>query len=177
VEVTLEITQFCPFECDYCSSNASVNGKHLPYETIRKFLLSQKPNNITRINVSGGEPVAHPQFYDILQLCYTYTEDVRIYTNMIRHILFNSDIIDEVKTEANVCVVAGRTVFIPENVDTVHLLKLVHQGRAKNLPKTNIIVSNNFKGDCNHNCQNCQNILLQADGKTVDSPCKKEYNK
>jgi organic radical activating enzyme len=173
VEVTIEITQYCPYECDYCSTNASPEGKHLSYKIIKDFLNNQK--NITRINISGGEPLAHPDFYKILMFCYSITNDVRIYTNVIKHILFNSDIIKEIKVDANVCVVPGRKIYIPKNVNKVHLLKLVHHGRAKKLSKQEVIVSHNFGSDCSHKCEECKNILLQADGKIVESPCKKDY--
>lgn len=173
MEVTIEITRFCPHNCDYCSTGAGPNGEHAPFQMIETFLKGQK--NVTRINISGGEPLAHPDFYRILMLCYSITDDVRVYTNSIKHLLFNPDIVKEIGVEANVCVVAGREIYIPKNVDRVHLLKLVHHGRAKNLPKQEITVSYNFEKDCEHSCDNCKNILLQADGKVVDSPCKKDY--
>ena len=173
MEVTIEITKFCPHSCNYCSTNAGPDGEHLPYRTIRKFLYEQE--DVTRVNISGGEPLAHPDFYKILMLCYSVTGNVRIYTNVIKQILYNSDIVKEIKVEANVCVVTGKKIYIPKNADKVHLLKLVHHGRAKKLPKQEIILSHNFEMDCNHDCEDCKNILLQADGKIVESPCKKDY--
>ena len=173
MEVTIEITQWCPHNCDYCSTNASPSGKHLQFKVIEDFLKTQK--NVTRINISGGEPLAHPRFYDILMLCYSITDNVRVYTNAIKNILFNPDIVKEIGVEANVCVVSGREIYIPKNVDKVHLLKLVHHGRAKKFPRKEITVSHNFERDCEHSCDDCKNVLLQADGKVVDSPCKKDY--
>jgi len=173
MEVTIEITKFCPYNCNYCSTNAGPDGKHLSYEVIKEFLRKQK--HIKKINISGGEPLAHPDFYKILMLCYSVTSNVRIYTNVVKQILFNSDIVKEVGVEANVCIIPGRKIYIPKNVNKVHLLKLVHNGRAKNLPKQEITVSHNFEDDCSHSCEDCKNILLQADGKIVESPCKKDY--
>lgn len=173
-EVTLEITQFCENECDYCSSNATPKGKHLEYSKIIKFLESVK--DINRINISGGEPLAHPNFYKILMKCKGLTDDVRVYTNALEKIVFNSNVIQRISLEANVCIVPGREVYIPEDVDRVHLLKLIHQGRAKNFPRTFITTSSNFNNTLSRDCMNCNNILLQADGQIVQSPCKKCYN-
>lgn len=173
LEVTIEITSYCPHYCNYCSTNAGPKGKHLSYERILKFLESLE--DIDRINISGGEPLSHPKFYDILNLCYKITNDVRVYTNAIKHIIFNSDIIKEITIEANVCIAPGHIVWIPEKADKIHLLKLVHQGRAKNIPEKEIVVSHNFEMDCTHDCKKCLNILLQADGQVVSSPCKKKY--
>ena len=174
MEVTVEITQWCPYDCDYCSSNASDKGEHLDYETIEKFL-NKHAHEITRINISGGEPLAHPAFFRILWYCKEITTNTWVYTNMLTNIIFNSHILEGICVEANVCVVPGRKNYIPKNVDKVHLLKLVHHGRAKNLPKQEITVSHNFESDCSHNCEDCKNILLQADGKVVEAPCKKDY--
>ena len=173
-EVTLEITQFCEEKCVYCSSNASPDGKHLDLETIMRFLDSV--DNIHRINISGGEPLAHPHFYKILMKCKELTDDVRVYTNALETIVFNSDIIHGITLEANVCIVPGNEVYIPDKVDRVHLLKLVHQGRAKNIPWVFVTTSQNFNEGLSHTCYECNNILLQADGQITSSPCKKKYD-
>ena len=173
-EVTIEITQFCEEHCDYCSSDASPQGEHLDLDTIIKFV--DAVDNIHRINISGGEPLAHPDFYKILQHCKEKTDDVRVYTNALEHIIFNSDVIQGITLEANVVIVPGREVFIPETVARVHLLKLVHHGRAEHLPKTFITTSQNFNEGISRDCAHCNNILLQADGEIVQSPCKKNYH-
>jgi len=89
--------------------------------------------------------------------------------------MFNSDVIREVKVEANVCIIQGNDVYIPKNVDRVHLLKLINQGRAKDYPKQKVTVSSNFVEECNRKCSSCNHILLQADGQIVEAPCKKRY--
>ena len=70
---------------------------------------------------------------------------------------------------ANVCMVSGESVFIPKGNFQVRLLKLIHQGRAENLPKTEIICSS-FD---NKKCINCENPTLMANGIIVSAPCKK----
>ena len=172
MEITIEITKYCPNNCDYCSTNASLDGEHLSFEKIRDFLMTQL--KIDRINISGGEPLAHPDFYRILQLCYSYTDNVWVYTNAIKNIIYNTDIIKEINVHANVCLVPGREVYLPEKADKIHLLKLIPQGRAIGMNVGNFQVSGNLKG-CNA-CANCKHLLLQADEKIMDAPCKKEYN-
>jgi hypothetical protein len=171
VEVTIEITKYCPYYCEYCSTNASVDGEHLLYEDIEYFLRGFM--DVDRINISGGEPLSHPEFYKILLLCYSYTDNVWVYTNALRKIIYNSDIIDEIEVHANVCLVPGKHVYLPKNVNQVHLLKLVKQGKAKDMDDGNFSVSGNLRG-CNA-CGQCDHVLLQADGKIVDAPCKKDY--
>ena len=176
MEVTIEITDYCPNECDYCSTNAGPKRHNIVgRKEIDTFL--NKASNITRINISGGEPLSHPDFYGILNLCKSYTDNVWVYTNALTQIIYNSDIVKEMKVEANVCLVPGREVYIPKNVDKVHLLQLVKQGRAKNMNPGEYHVSSNIEkiSDCDYNCDTCQHVLLQADRKIVKAPCKKDY--
>ncbi len=175
MEVTIEITDYCPHNCDYCSTDAGTPGRHLDFEEIRKFLnqVQVEHGTIKRINISGGEPLAHPKFYNILRLCEGYTLNVWIYTNAIRQIMYNAAVVRDLKVEANVCLVPGRSAYIPENADKVHLLQLIPQGRAKNMKPANFHVSSNISNP--EKCKDCKHTLLQANRKIVKAPCKKEY--
>lgn len=176
MEVTVEITDYCPNECDYCSTYASRRGYlKVSQKEVNEFLNKVSfENEITRINISGGEPLSHPDFYEIFCLCKSYTKDVWVYTNAITQIMYNTDIVKEIKVEANVCLTPGREVYIPKNVDKVHLLQLVKQGRAKDMVPANIKVSGNIpRNDCS--CDNCKHLVLQANRKSVLAPCRKDY--
>jgi organic radical activating enzyme len=175
-EITLEITQYCPRECSYCSSNASSTGKHLSKNIILSFLeAASAMYNIKRINISGGEPLSHPNFYEILQGCKHYTKNVFVYTNAINNIIFNTDVIQEMNVEANVCLHLGE-IYIPKSARKIHLLKMIPQGRAKEVDIPNISISSNLnRQDIVGDCHKCNHILLQADGMVSEAPCKKEY--
>jgi len=170
MEITIEITNKCNENCSYCSTNAGPGGKHLPVKQIMTFLEAFEHTKITRINISGGEPLSHPQFYKILMVCYNITENVWIYSNLIRNLIYNTDVIKEVHIHANVCLVPGKSVYIPKGAQQVHLLQLVPQGRAKGMKPQNIKVSGNMGDKCP-----CNHKYLQSDGCVVDAPCKKQY--
>ena len=169
-EYTIEITQYCPHNCNYCSTNATENGTHINIETIKQFLYNYNSILATdRINISGGEPLSHPKFYEILQLCKQLTPDVWIYTNELTQIRYNTSVIKEIQVEANVCLMPGEDVYIPKNAHNVHLLQFVPTGRGKNIKSIDVRLSG-------ENCIECNHKVLQADGKIVDAPCKKDYN-
>jgi organic radical activating enzyme len=176
MEITIEITQFCENHCDYCSTNASPEGEHLPFEKIKKFFVDLNDklidDELLRINISGGEPLAHPEFYKILRFCESCCKDVRVYTNALKNIIYNTAVIKEIIVEANVCLVPGRYVYLPHRAYKTHLLQLVPQGKAKDMDAGNYHVSSNITG-CG--CDKCDHVLLQADGKIVKAPCKKDY--
>ncbi|MBW2097159.1 MAG: radical SAM protein [Deltaproteobacteria bacterium] len=171
MEVTLEITQYCDHSCSYCSSNAGPDGEHLSFEEVKDWLDKNVPHNkAERINISGGEPLANPSFYKILKYCESLCDDVRVYTNALKHIHYNADIID-IKVDAHIIPRPEKTFRIPKNVNEVHFLKLKPNGRAK---KNHLDDHVNFSVS-GSDCKSCDHILLQADGKTTKAPCKKNY--
>lgn len=167
-EYTIEITTYCPNNCNYCSTNANENGIHINIEIVKQFLQSNKISVIDRINISGGEPLSHPKFYEILQMCKKLTSDVWVYTNELTNIRYNTSIIKEMQVEANVCLFPGEEIYIPKNAHKVHLLQFVSTGRGNNFKPINVKLSG-------ENCTNCNHKVLQADGQIIDAPCKKKY--
>jgi 7,8-dihydro-6-hydroxymethylpterin dimethyltransferase len=168
VELTIEITNYCPQECDFCSSDASSIGSYLPFNDIKRFLFAY--NEIDRINISGGEPLSHPDFYKILILCKSITSNVWVYTNAIQNIAYNAHVLTELNVAANVCLVPGEAVYMPKGSFSVHVLKFVPQGRGANIPEVPLSFSGNCEGE---KCKTCVQPTLKADGSIAVTPCKK----
>lgn len=180
MEITFEITQFCENGCNYCSSNASPEGQHVPIKTIEKWIkeVKEKSIPIERINISGGEPLAHPDFYCINKMIKESfpRAGVWVYSNVIDKLIFNSDVVKEVRVDADCLIMPGKSTYIPKNITRAHLLRFVKSGRGKELEVSDIKIS------CSHNfditdkkCEDCHHITYQADGQIVESPCKKRY--
>jgi organic radical activating enzyme len=158
-ELTIEITNYCPNHCKYCSSNAIDNfnkALFLSIDIIEELLMN---NRYEHIILSGGEPLAHPKFYQILELCKLHSKDVVVYSNAITHLIYNASVIDGVYLEANLTV-------LPE-VDKIHILKRVKQGKEKNRPEVHL--SSNFSQDCN-----CNHRVIRPDGSISKNACSKE---
>lgn len=170
-EITVEVTKRCPFadKCDYCSSDSTVDGDHLKLKKILHFIDVHK--GVSVINISGGEPLMHPHIGEIILYALENAEEVCLQTNLARWIRYNSYIVKEVRIEANVLPIVGRTCYFPEKAERVRVLKLIHQGRAKDLPAQNITVSGNFCDE--RRCAVCDHPVLKADGRVVAAPCKK----
>lgn len=95
-EITFELTNYCPHSCKYCSSNITnkFNEAIFLYPTIIYNILKNKHYDV--IIISGGEPLSHPNFYNIIEKCKLHTNDVLVYTNTFSHICFNANVIDNV---------------------------------------------------------------------------------
>ena len=160
-EVTIELTNYCPNECPYCSSNAGPEGSdYLSVETITGFL---KDDEYDRINISGGEPLSHPQFYNILQLCkkrvVKRTGFVAVYTNEFDCIMFNANVKSGVRVEANV-------PLLP-NTDIVHVLKMIRQGYEAKRPDVH------YSCNWDKECAICAHTVLKPNGEVGNTPCTK----
>jgi len=171
-ELTLEITNYCPHSCPYCSSDttkdrfAAIILELVTIQNNLDSLTDNKTNLFDRINISGGEPLSHPQFYDILLLCKKYSKSVALYTNAIEWIFFNANVIDGVTIDAN--------LTVKPNTNNIHILKRISQGRENKRPET--IYSKNFDktNPCNK-CEQCNHIYIRPNGKKANGPCDK-YN-
>lgn len=176
-ELTIEITNYCPHSCPFCSSNATPEGKHLDFSDIEKFLFNNVPKGkkvapfYNRINISGGEPPAHPDFWKIKKLCDKLAKEVHVYTNEIEYLEFNSNVLKKVHISGNVCVVPGHNAHIPTCSFQVKLLKFIPQGRGKGIKDVKVSASRNLCGTCPGNCGN---LTLLSSGEVVPSPCRKE---
>lgn len=173
VELTVEITNRCLNKCPWCSSDAIPDGKHLDYGAIENFLLSYDASEIERINISGGEPLSHPDFYKILLLCNRLCSNVWVYTNAIKNLAYNTHVLKEVNVKANVCLVPNTEVYVPKGSFHVSLLKFIPQGRGRNIQP----IDYHFSGNITGKCKECNNPTLLADGRVVPAPCQKDKAK
>lgn len=159
-EITFELTDYCDNNCKYCSSDAKSHGREFSYLNIDKIRDYLQGYHYKQIHLSGGEPLAHPEFYFILKWCKEHADDVIVHTNALTHICYNSNVIDGIYIETNL-------TLLP-NVDKIHILKRVEQGREKTRPEVK------FSGNWQKECSKCGHVVIRADGKEVESPCKKE---
>jgi len=68
IGVDLKITNYCSHGCLYCYESSTMEGKHYfgDWDAIAKAFLD---NGILEVALSGGEPMMHPDFFDI---CWTF---------------------------------------------------------------------------------------------------------
>ena len=66
-EITFELTNHCPHKCKFCSSDAGPD-KNTDLD-ISEVSARLDGKTFDIINLSGGEPLSHPQFWEILIIC------------------------------------------------------------------------------------------------------------
>lgn len=172
-ELTIEITNYCTHKCSYCSSDAvcdldeaTMIDEDLVFTFLTRGYTQKEIHSIIKkeiklydvINISGGEPLSHPQFYLIYKWCKAFAKTVIVYSNLLTNIRYNANIIDGISVEAN--------LTVPYNTEKIHILKRIKQGREKNKPDVHF--SRNFDEDCS-----CDHRILRPDGSVTKHPCDK----
>lgn len=83
-ELTIEITQKCPNSCLFCSSYSHRNAEHtLSFDDAARVGKQSVSLGLTRISLSGGEPLFHPDIFDISKYLNEIGLHVSIYTTGI----------------------------------------------------------------------------------------------
>lgn len=83
----LEITSTCNLECPICFASSGPGGKHLPVDECRAAIdhLVAAEGRPEILQLSGGEPTIHPQFFEIYDYaCSQPIDYVMINTNGLR---------------------------------------------------------------------------------------------
>jgi radical SAM protein with 4Fe4S-binding SPASM domain len=67
LQISVQIVNYCNARCDFCYANAPLTMNKKIFEPEKIFLLRDyAAQNGVKFGISGGEPLLHPQIYDIL---------------------------------------------------------------------------------------------------------------
>jgi len=81
----IEINEHCNLTCPVCFADSSpARGKHLPLATIERMVdaLVASEGEPDIVQISGGEPTLHPQFFEVLDL---------VRSRPVRHVMINTN--------------------------------------------------------------------------------------
>lgn len=91
--VCWELTTDCNLRCPFCHRNKN-DDKYYDANNIDRTMSIFKKNDISSVIISGGEPLMHPQLFDIISTLKNNGFDVDLCTNAI---LLKDDIIRKLK--------------------------------------------------------------------------------
>ncbi len=82
--VSLEITTTCNIACTYCYGCYGPDKKeHFPADRVAEFFDTLSSRGVSGIELTGGEPLAHPQFADFYRLAFEKFSVVSLISNGI----------------------------------------------------------------------------------------------
>ena len=77
---TINVTTSCNLKCDYCFMQPLTN-QHMKIEDFKHVLKGLQSQQVFFINISGGEPFAHPKITQILNLAHKSFDHVMVLSN------------------------------------------------------------------------------------------------
>jgi MoaA/NifB/PqqE/SkfB family radical SAM enzyme len=81
--ITFELTSRCNLSCRHCLRNRSLENDLAP-ELVEKVLKQLKPYGISKVGFTGGEPLIHPQFKEVMQRSVELGFSIAFVTNGIK---------------------------------------------------------------------------------------------
>ncbi len=63
--VTLELTYRCNLDCAFCYNDVALRGEPLHLDQYRKLLRDLQSMQVMYLTLTGGEPLAHPHFWEL----------------------------------------------------------------------------------------------------------------
>ncbi len=96
-DLCFEIIQTCPNDCLFCSSLSNIDCKQIiSFDLFKKtidYLMSK--GKIEEISLSGGEPLLHPQVFEMIEYCKSLGIRVVLFTSGIKYNEMKQEDIDE----------------------------------------------------------------------------------
>ena len=83
----LNITNACNLKCAYCFVTQRRSGNapdFLRIDTIKRIIGSARHVGVRRFSISGGEPLTHPHFRQIIEACGSDAR-VTLFTNLVKY--------------------------------------------------------------------------------------------
>jgi MoaA/NifB/PqqE/SkfB family radical SAM enzyme len=81
MSVLLELTYACNLDCTFCYNDLARGGQPLSLDQYRLLLEDLAALGVLNLSLSGGEPLAHPRFFDIAHHARSLGFVIRLKTN------------------------------------------------------------------------------------------------
>ncbi len=81
MSVLLELTYACNLNCSFCYNDLTLGGQRLSLEQYRELLDDLASLGVLNLSLSGGEPLAHPHFFEIAAHARSRGFVIRLKTN------------------------------------------------------------------------------------------------
>lgn len=81
MSVLLELTYACNLDCTFCYNDLTLGGERLSLGQYRSLLDDLASLGVLNLSLSGGEPLAHPRFFDIAGHARSLGFVIRLKTN------------------------------------------------------------------------------------------------
>lgn len=69
--VDMKITDYCPYDCEFCYQDSTLKGKHASLDFIKDTAQKLADAEVLECALGGGETTLHPDFIEILKIFHS----------------------------------------------------------------------------------------------------------
>ena len=183
LERTIESVNWCSFDCSYCSTDCvrdleTGDYRELLFQQVVEHMHEAKEDGVSIIHVSGGEPLVHNDIgWILLEARHVFGRGVVLHSNLVPQIAYNPNVLEGVDVHC---------YMTPKDIDTVHVLKRIRQGREARAPISRLLEADfrrvregkeprvHCSSNWRHRCAGqCGHLVVRADNTVVAGPCMK----
>jgi radical SAM protein with 4Fe4S-binding SPASM domain len=85
-ELCLEITSECLLDCIHCSTEAGIGRERLDTNVVKRIIDDFESLKGKELEISGGEPLLHPDIWKILEYCKNRSFETTLYSTGVANI-------------------------------------------------------------------------------------------
>jgi radical SAM protein with 4Fe4S-binding SPASM domain len=97
-ELCLEITGECLLDCIHCSTEAGIGRERLDTNVVKRIIDDFESLKGKELEISGGEPLLHPDIWKILEYCENRSFETTLYSTGVANIPVNK-IVDRLNVD------------------------------------------------------------------------------
>jgi radical SAM protein with 4Fe4S-binding SPASM domain len=81
IHISVEMTNRCNLRCSYCYNSFLENEERLTTQELLRTLQEWRELGLLSLELTGGEPLLHEGFWEVLEYCYKTFRSVALLTN------------------------------------------------------------------------------------------------
>lgn len=121
--VDIKITDFCPYACEFCYQDSTLEGKHASLENMKKIAEYLEKAQVFEVALGGGETTLHPNFVEILKI-FKQKNIVPNFTTKNLNLLRQSNALDILEH-------CGAMAFSVQSVEEIRKVQSAHMDFEK----------------------------------------------
>lgn len=82
LSLVINLTNRCNLRCSHCSKKAGFNNNEMAIDSVKRILDESLASRVLGITITGGEPLIHSQFIEVVKMIKRYGFSLKTLTNL-----------------------------------------------------------------------------------------------
>ncbi|MCD1653516.1 radical SAM protein [Treponema zuelzerae] len=189
--IHIEITSVCNERCIHCYIPNEFKNHHMDLALFNRIVEESTEMKVLNFTLTGGEPMLHPNFLEIISTCKKRNISMNILSNLT---VLSEEILDEIKSNPLISIQASLYSIDPDVHDEITTVKgscSLTKNAIKKLVDNNVNIQIscpilkqnvhcyldviNWAREMNINVSSDHNLLGKYDSNTDNLDCRLDY--